>query len=134
MAGIVGIILGILGAAAPYLPVVESMLAGIGAFVATEFAKLFGAGTSAQTELEGAIATAQQIVATVEADIPAAEAFIKNTYASLEDLIAKEPWLSKFLFASNQLKVAHGISQGSANKLVENAHGAMVTPVATSQP
>lgn len=122
--GVVGIILAILGASAPYLPLIDKMLVGFGVFLANEFKQLFG--TDAPVQLEGAVATAEQVVSTVEADLPAAIAWLKNNFASLDDLAKNEPGVVKAMFANAQVVEAHGISKGAAAKLIENSHGAMV--------
>ena len=123
--GVAMMILGILGAAEPFLPVIEQLLSGAATFVATEFAKLFGTGPAAQVQLEGALATASSVVTTIDADLPGAIAWFQNTFPTIESFVTNETGTIKALFAQSQVMAAHGVSKGSAAKLVENAHGAM---------
>jgi len=115
-------ILNILGAAATAAPVIEQMLAGIGTYLSQAFKDIFG--VSASQELANILTHAENIIGVVENDAPAVSAFISNTYRSLEDLLAKEPWLGNLLYSTHLVQQASPkpLSRGVLNKINEAAH------------
>lgn len=112
------------------LPQIEVAVAGFWTFMSTEFAKLFGAGTSAATNMNGMVAQAQAEVAIHDADHGAqAMVHVKKTYASLDALLAAKPGLAQAIAVEDAM-----IDNGLPRKVAVNVVQAALTNVRVADP
>lgn len=123
-------ILTILGMVQTDLPQIEAAVSGFWTFISTEFAKLFGVGLPALTNLNGMVAQAQAEVAIHDADQGAqAMVHVKKTYASLDALLAAKPGLAQAITVEDAM-----IDNGLPRKLAVNVVQAALTNARVADP